>query len=96
MKEQLKEFEFVWLISKWIAEQLFDLIRRGLAIFLVGIFAVIWPVMAISWAITKIFSIDYDNDIFTKDHLQTKIFPGDGYPCLIVIEDTIRYPNFVT
>ena len=21
-----------------------------------------------------------------KDHLQTKIFPGDGYPCLMVVE----------
>ena len=31
-----------------------------------------------------------------KDHLQTKIFPGEGYPCLMVIEDTIRHPNFVT
>ncbi len=31
-----------------------------------------------------------------KQHLQTKIFPGEPYPCLLVIEDNIRNPNSVT
>ena len=31
-----------------------------------------------------------------KEHLQTKIFPGEPYPCLLVIEDNIRNPNSVT
>jgi len=31
-----------------------------------------------------------------KEHLQTKIFPGEPYPCLLVIEDKIRNPNSVT
>ena len=30
-----------------------------------------------------------------KQHLQTKIFPGEPYPCLLVIEDSIRDPNSV-
>ncbi|MQF67630.1 hypothetical protein FIM07_04220 [SAR202 cluster bacterium AD-802-F09_MRT_200m] len=31
-----------------------------------------------------------------KEHLQTKIFPGEPYPCLLVIEDNIRNPNSIT
>ena len=31
-----------------------------------------------------------------KEHLQTKMFPGEPYPCLLVIEDTISDPNSVT
>jgi hypothetical protein len=31
-----------------------------------------------------------------KEHLQTKMFPGEPYPCLLVIEDNIRNPNSVT
>ena len=33
-----------------------------------------------------------------KEHLQTKMYQGQGrqYPCLIVIEDSIRNPNSVT
>lgn len=30
-----------------------------------------------------------------KEHLQTKMFPGEPYPCLLVIEDNIRNPNSV-
>ena len=28
-----------------------------------------------------------------KEHLQTKIFPGEPYPCLLVIEGRIRNPS---
>ena len=31
-----------------------------------------------------------------KEHLQTKMFPGEPYPCLLVIEDNIRNPDSVT
>ena len=34
--------------------------------------------------------------VVLKEHLESKMFPGEPYPCLQVIEDNIRNPNSVT
>tara|TARA_B100000029_G_scaffold400871_1_gene399923 strand:- start:105 stop:269 length:165 start_codon:yes stop_codon:yes gene_type:complete len=36
MREQLKEFEFVWLFFKWIGRNLIDWIARGVAVSAIG------------------------------------------------------------
>ena len=76
MKEQLKEFEFVWLFFKWIARQLIDWIARGVAVSAIGCFALIWPVMAIAWPITKIFDIDYDDGVVLRVCIMVSIALG--------------------